>query len=166
MNSQHGEYICHTGAVPSVFAERIRDDMALKLRRVDTWVASIEDKPGALAAKLAALKEAGIPIAFVLARRDPDKPGTGVVFVTPVEGPAQCRAARNAGFAKSASIHTVQVEGVNTRGQGTAIAQALADGELNVRGLSTAFWGSKFIAYVALDTRSQARQAVRLLRWL
>jgi hypothetical protein len=129
-------------------------------------VASIEDKPGALASKLSALAEAGIGIEFVMARRAPDKPGTGVVFVTPIEGPAQCRAAREVGFEKSTSIHTVQVQGVNKRGQGTAIAQALADAEINVRGLSTAFLGSKFIAYVALDTRSQAGQAVRLLRWI
>ena len=53
----------------------------MKAQRVDTWAVSIDDRPGALAAKLKALAAAGINLELVVARRAPDKPGTGVVFL-------------------------------------------------------------------------------------
>jgi hypothetical protein len=82
--------------------------MALKAQRIDTWAAAIEDKPGSLAAKLDALSSAGVNLQFVIARRAPDKPGKGVVFVTPIQGAARCRAARQAGFKQTDRLHAVQ----------------------------------------------------------
>ena len=101
--------------------------MALKVQKVETWVAPLEDQPGSLAAKLSALSDAGISLEFVLARRAPDKPGTGVVFVTPINGAAQCRAAVEAGFRETKSLHALRVEGPDKKGEGTRIARALAE---------------------------------------
>ena len=67
--------------------------MGLTVERVDVWAVSIKDQPGGLAAKLAPLAEAGADLEFAVARRAPDKPGTGVVFVTPLRGDAQTAAA-------------------------------------------------------------------------
>lgn len=39
--------------------------MALKVERVDAWAAPLEDKPGSLAAKLAALADAGINLEYL-----------------------------------------------------------------------------------------------------
>ncbi len=47
--------------------------MELMVEREDVWIASLEDKPGALAAKLAALADAGADLDFVIARRSPDR---------------------------------------------------------------------------------------------
>jgi len=138
--------------------------MALKVQRVDTWAASLEDKRGSLAAKLEALSSAGVNLEFVIARRAPDKPGSGVVFVTPIEGAARSRAAREAGFQKTDSLHTVQIHGLDKRGQGAALVRALANGGLNLRGVSAAAIPPKFVAYIALDTPEDAAKAVRLLR--
>ncbi len=66
--------------------------MALKVSRVDVWAAGLKDKPGRMADKLAALADAGANLQFVIARRAPDKPGTGVVFVTPLKGAKQLKA--------------------------------------------------------------------------
>jgi len=140
--------------------------MALKVQKVDTWAASLEDTPGSLAGKLNALTKGGVNLQFVIARRAPDKPGTGVVFVTPIQGSAGRRAAQEAGFQKTDSLHTVQVQGPDKRGRGAAMMQALADGGLNLRGVSAAAIGTKFIGYIALDTQADAAKAVRLLRAL
>ena len=140
--------------------------MALKVQRVETWAASLEDTPGSLATKLNALSKARVNLQFVIARRAPDKPGTGVVFVTPIKAAAGRRAADAAGFQKTNKIHTVQVQGPDKPGQAGAMVQALADGALNLRGVSAAAIGSKFIAYIALDTRADAAKAARLLRKL
>lgn len=138
--------------------------MAFKIERVDTWAASLEDRPGELAAKLKALAQAGVNLEFVIARRAPDKPGEGVVFVTPVKGTAGLRAARTAGFMKTDSLHTLRLEGADKKGEGSKITQALADSGLNLRGLSAAAINKKFVAHLALDTAADAAKAVRILR--
>ena len=109
--------------------------MALKAERVYTWATSIEDKPGGLAGKLNTLAKAGVNLEFVIARRAPEKSGMGVVFVTPIKGAAQVRAARQAGFEKTESLHTVRIHGADKRGEGARIAQALGE-----RGLETSSW--------------------------
>jgi hypothetical protein len=138
----------------------------MKAQRVDTWAAAIKDKPGALAAKFKALAAAGVNLEFVIARRSPEKRGTGVVFVTPIKGPRQSGAAEAAGFKKTRSLHTVQLEGVNKRGQGARLTQALADKGLNLRGLSAAAIGNRFVCHIALDTEADANKAMRILRGL
>jgi len=138
----------------------------MKAQRVDTWAAPMKDKPGALAAKLKALSAAGVNLEFVVARRAPDKPGTGVVFVTPIKGPKKVRAAKAAGFKKTKSLHTVRIEGPDKRGQGARLAQALANKGLNLRGMSAAAVGKKFVCYIALDGGADAAKAVRVLKSL
>jgi hypothetical protein len=138
--------------------------MALKIERVDTWAASIEDRPGSLASKLNALTGAGVNLDSVIARRAPEKPGSGVVFVTPIQGSAQSRVAREVGFEKTKSLHTVRVEGPNKPGHGVNIAEALAADGLNLRGFTAAAIDKKFVAYLALDTAADAAKAVRILR--
>jgi len=135
----------------------------MKTKRVDTWAAALKDKPGALAAKFNALAAAGANLEFVIARRSPEKRGTGVVFVTPVKGPKQTRAAGAAGFKKTKSLHTVRLEGANKRGQGARLTQALAGRGINLRGFSAAALGNKFIAHIAVDTEAEANQAARIL---
>ena len=140
--------------------------MALKVQRIDTWAAPLEDTPGSLASKLTALSKAGVILEFVIARRAPDKPGTGVVFVTPIQNAAGRRAAQGVGFQKTESLHTVRVQGPDKRGRGSSMTQVLATAGLNLRGISAAAIGSKFTAYIALDTTADAAKAVRLLRTL
>ncbi|MGH7774989.1 MAG: amino acid-binding protein, partial [Candidatus Binatia bacterium] len=67
--------------------------MPYAVRKVDVWVAEIDDRPGGLAEKLEALVKAGANFEFVISRRAPEKPGKGVVFLTPIRGTAQKRAA-------------------------------------------------------------------------
>ncbi len=140
--------------------------MALKVQKVDTWKAMLKDKPGELATKLSALANAGINLEFVIARRAPEKPGTGVVFVAPIEGPANGRAAQQNGFQKTLSMHTVRVEGPDRKGEGAKIAEALAEKGVNLRGFSAASINKKFVAYLALDSSAQAGLAVRALKRL
>lgn len=140
--------------------------MALKVNRVDVWVASIEDRPGSLAGKLNALAEAGAELEFVIARRAPEKPGTGVVFLTPLKGAKQLRAAKKVGFRKTKSLHSVRIEGTDRPGMGAKVSQALADKGVNLRGLSAAAIGKRFVAHIAVDTPADATKAIRILKKL
>jgi hypothetical protein len=71
--------------------------MAYTVKKVNVWAGEIADRPGGLASTLAALQAAGSNIEFLVARRAPDKPGTGVVFLTPISGVKQKGAAQRAG---------------------------------------------------------------------
>jgi hypothetical protein len=136
--------------------------MKVDVSRVDVWAASIKDRPGTLAKKLEALAQADVDLEFAIARRA--KPGTGVVFVTPIKGPRQIRAARKAGFEKTKSLHGVRVATGNKPGFGAEMTLRLADAGINLRGLSGAAIGNRAIFHLAFDSSDDARKAMRLLK--
>ena len=138
--------------------------MALKVARTDIWAASIEDRPGGLNEKLALLADAGAQLEFVLARRAPERPGTGVVFLAPVKGRKQIAAATKAGFHKSKSIKAVRVTGPDTPGLGAKITAVLAEKGINLRGLSAVVMGRRFVLHLALDSAVDAARAAGVLR--
>ena len=140
--------------------------MALKVTRVDTWAASIVDKPGGLAPKLRTLADAGANLEFVIARRAAERPGTGVVFATPIKGAAQTRAAKKGGFEKTDSLHSLRAEGPDKPGLGARLTQALAEAGINLRGLSAAAIGKRCVVHLAFDSAADANKASRLLRVL
>jgi hypothetical protein len=140
--------------------------MKLKVSRTDTWAATIEDRPGGLADKLNALANAGANLKFLIARRAPEQRGRGVVFVTPLKGARQIKAAEAAGFQKTESLHSLCVEGADKPGVGAKLTQALADAGINLRGLSAAAIGKRCVTCLALDTAKDAAKAAALLKKL
>ncbi|MCU0770976.1 MAG: amino acid-binding protein [Verrucomicrobia bacterium] len=138
--------------------------MNIIVEKEDVWAASLEDKPGSLAQKLTVLAEAGADLGFVIARRAPDKPGTGVVFVTPLLGDKEVDAATEIGFNVTQSLHSVRVQGHNEAGAGARLTQKLAKAGINLRGLSAAALGTQFVAHFAFDTEEDAAKAIALLQ--
>lgn len=138
--------------------------MGMNVRSVDVWAASIKDEPGGLAGKLAQLAQAGADLDFIISRRTPDKPGDGVVFVTPLRGDQEIKAATAVGFAISNSLHSVRVEGPNEAGIAARLARMLADAGINIRGLSAAVINERFIIYLALDAGDDVANAMRILK--
>ena len=130
----------------------------------DVWVAGLDDKPGALANKLAALAEAGTDLGFIIARRAPDKLGTGVVFVTPLRGDREIDAATEEGFTVSTHLHSVRVEGQNEPGIAARITRKVGDAGLNLRGFSGAVIGTQYVLHLAFDTAESAQKAIRRLQ--
>jgi hypothetical protein len=137
--------------------------MSVLVERAEVWATSVADEPGATAKKLKTLAEAGADLDFVIARRAPEKPGTGVLFVTPLRGDREIEAATEVGFAVSESLHSVRMEGENRPGIGAELMQKLADAGINLRGISAAVIGTRFIAYLALDTAADAQKAMDTL---
>ncbi len=140
--------------------------MAFKVTQTHVWAAEIEDRPGGLACKLAGLADAGANLECVIARRKPDKAGTGVVFVTPLKGKKVLAAAQAGGFHETARVATLKVEGPDRPGMGTKIAQAVGEAGVNLRGMSAAVLGKNYVCYLALDTDADAKKAAAALRAL
>lgn len=137
--------------------------MELLVEKEEVWAASLEDKPGALAAVLQGLAAAGADLDFIIVRRAPEKPGTGVIFVTPIRGDREIRAATTLGFSATSTLHSVRVEGQNEPGAASKIAQKVADAGINMRGFSAAALGTRFVAHVGLDSAEDANRVVEVL---
>ncbi len=137
--------------------------MVLDVTRVDVWAASIDDRPGGLAKKLAPLAEAVQQLEFVIARRAPGQARKGVVFLTPLKGAAQIRAAKKAGFKKTKGLHSLRVEGPDKPGLGAQMTQLLAQAGINLRGLAAATIGGRCVVNLAFDSAANASKAAGLL---
>jgi hypothetical protein len=138
--------------------------MKVDVSSVDVWAVNIKDRPGALAAKLDALARADVDLEFIISRRVNKKPGKGVVFVTPIKGPRQIRAARKAGFEKTKSLHGIRIAAGNKPGYGAKLAMRLAEAGINLRGLSGAAIGSRAIFHIAFDSSDDAKKAKQLIK--
>src|SRR3954471_24592850 len=117
--------------------------MAIRVTKEEVWAGDLPDRSGGLAAVLEALGGAGASIDCVIARRRPDRPGSGVVFVTPVKGNKVQQAARAAGLGPAADLATVRVEGPDRPGLGGRLTRAVADAGVSMRGLTAAVLGGK-----------------------
>lgn len=138
--------------------------MAYTVKKVDVWAGEIADRPGGLASTVSALSGARANLEFIIARRSQDKPGTGVVFVTPIKGAKQKSAAQAAGLSTTDSLHSVRVEGPDRPGLGAKMTEALAAAGINLRGLSGAAIGRRAVSYLAFDNAADAVTAISVLR--
>ena len=138
--------------------------MAYSVKKVEVWAGEIADRPGGLGGTVEALSGAGANLEFIVARRAPDKPGAGVVFLTPIKGAKQKSAAQGAGLATTDSLHSVRVEGPDRAGLGAKMTNALAEAGINLRGLSAAALGRRGVSYFAFDSAADADAAIRVLK--
>jgi hypothetical protein len=127
--------------------------MALKVTKTEMWSVTIDDRAGGAAEKIEPLAGAGANFEFVFARRTPEQPGKGVVFVTPVKGAKVVKVAKSVGFEKPADIHGLRLEGSDKPG-------------ISFRAISASAVGRKFVCHVALDSAADAARAATLLRRL
>ena len=138
--------------------------MATTAKKVEVWAGDLPDRPGGLAQVMEALSEAGASVECVIARRQPDRPGSGVVFVTPIKGNKSQDAARSAGLAPATNIATLRVQGPDRAGVGAAISRAIADEGINLRGLSCAVLGNTYVAYFGFDGNADADRAAQAIK--
>jgi len=130
------------------------------IERADVWSASIADKTGGLSWLLKGMDEAGADFNFIIARRTPENPGSGVVFVTPIRGDKEIEAASTLGFSLTRSVDAVRYEAENKPGATARLTSMLADEGINIRGLSVAVIGKRFVAYIGFDSSSDAEKAI------
>ncbi|HZC35073.1 MAG TPA: hypothetical protein VE242_05640 [Chthoniobacterales bacterium] len=140
--------------------------MSLTVTKVDVWAAQIEDQPGGLAKILGAVADAGGNLECVVARRDPAKTGKGVAFITPVKGANVRKAGKAEGLAPAEKLATLRVEGNDAPGLGFQFTSAIAKAGINLRGVSGAAVGRKFVVYLGFDGDADAAKAARVLKSL
>ena len=140
--------------------------MALKSTKVEVWAVSIDDRSGGVADKLEPLAKAGANFEMVFARRTPENPDKGMLFVTPVKGAKVTRAAREAGMGTPQTIYSVRIEGADRPGLGAKIARALGNAGISFRGISGIAIGGRFLSYIACDSARDQAKAIAALKKL
>jgi hypothetical protein len=138
--------------------------MSLKVTKIDVWSGEIRDQPGGLAGVLRQLAATKANLEMVVARRQPDKPGTGIVFLAPLKGQKATESAAMAGLGPTAAVAALRVEGSDRPGLGAQMTSAMADAGINLRGLSAASLGSRFVAYLAFDGAEDAEKAAKAIK--
>src|ERR1051326_3251194 len=137
--------------------------MGFRLERVHIWSGEIQDKAGGMASKLAPLAEAGADLEYIVTRRQSERPGSAMLYVAPVTGPAQVRAARLAGLAETHDTVVLRVEGDNEAGLGYRLTQQWATAGINLQGLTMSVVGPRFVGYAKFDTVGDANRAAQIL---
>jgi hypothetical protein len=137
--------------------------MSFKWDHVHVWSCEIADESGAAAAKLALLAKAGANLQYINTQRLAHKPGFGILYIAPVTGPAQVRAARSAGFIENDDLHLHRIEGDNEAGLAHRLTQQWELAGISLQGLTMAVMNNKFVGYVAFDTINDANQAAQIL---
>jgi hypothetical protein len=137
--------------------------MALLVSKVEVWAGDLPDQAGGLARVLEALVDGGADLECVIGRRRPEEPGSGEVFVTPIKSKKAQTAAQSVGLART-DIATLRIEGPDKPGLGARMMRAVAEGGVNVRGISALVLGNKFVAYMGFDNPADLAAAMKALK--
>lgn len=136
--------------------------MAYGFKAVDVWVADIVNAPGMLARVLEGLHNAGAQLEFMIARRVTER--SSRVFLAPLKGAKQLKAAADAGLVRAAGLHTLRIEGPDRPGLGAAITRAVAAKDLNLRGASAAAVGRNLVLHLAFVSGEELKEATKVVR--
>jgi hypothetical protein len=138
--------------------------MGSSVKKIDVWTGEMDDRPGTLDEKLQPLADAGADLTFILARPQADKPGKSVVFLGPVKGNKQTKAAEAAGLALAPNIAGLHFEGKNKAGSASRVTHALAAAGINLRGLMAATIGNKFMLMIAFNSELDAEEGLKVIK--
>jgi hypothetical protein len=137
--------------------------MSFRYDRVHVWSCEVPDEPGGVAKRLAALAEAGENLEYVGTRRMPDKPGFGILYIAPVTGPDQIKAAKSVGLREVSTPVVIRVTGDNKAGLAHRLTHDWAVAGISFQGLSMMTLGEKFVGYAAFDNAADANRAATIL---
>lgn len=135
--------------------------MKYRITKEYVWAGTIPDHPGALAEKLRALSSGGLNLELIVSRRE--KPGLGVMFVSPLRTLEEVETAEKAGLSTKNSFRIIRVRGPNAVGLGARIGAALAEAGLNVRDFTAAALGDQSVTNIAFDNDADGDRAKQIL---
>lgn len=137
--------------------------MSFKLERVHVWSCETADQPGATAAKLSFLAQAGANLEYIYTKRQANKPGAGYLMVAPITGPTQQRAAKAAGLSETEDLVLRRFEGDNEAGLAHRLTQQWELANISFQALTMCVLGNRFVGYVAFDSVDDANRAAQIL---
>ena len=138
--------------------------MPYTINKVNVWATDVPNQPGTLARVLEGLSNAGAQLEFMIARKVDES--ISRVFVAPIKGAKQHRAASDVGLTRAAGMHSLRIEGPDRAGLGAEITRAVSEKGINLRGASAAAIGRKAVLYLAVESEQNLKEAMRVVRKL
>jgi hypothetical protein len=112
---------------------------------------------------LSLLAQAGANLEFIYTKRLENRPGMGMLFIAPITGAMQLRAARSAGLSETDNPVVLRVEGDNQAGLAHRLTQQWALAGLSLQGLMMSVLDDKFVGYASFDTVADSNRAAAIL---
>ena len=140
--------------------------MAITVKKIELWNATVENRPGALARILEPLAEAGADLEVVMGTSMPGDDGMASIGVFPVKGRKAMSAARSAGLEPAASMPSLLVTGENYAGIGRQMSEALAQAGIDIGVAFAQVVGENFSALFGFAKPEDAARAATLLKKL
>lgn len=138
--------------------------MTTEITTADVWVGEVDDAPTTLADKLEILLRAGANLEFAILRPSADiMCGKSLLFVAPLVGAAQERAAAEAGLERSAALHALRIVGPDRPGQIAGISRALAEHGIRISAVWAAAFADHSVQYIRFESGADAKRAAQLL---
>lgn len=137
--------------------------MAITVKRVSLWRASVENRPGTLARILAGQAAARASLDVVMGYTVPGEGAHAVIEVHPVKGKKAADAARAAGLSASPTP-TLLVTGDDRAGIGHAMTQELADAGINLSFMVAQVAGRRYSAVFGFESEADAARATALIK--
>lgn len=137
--------------------------MAVTVRKITVYRTEVENRAGALATLLEALRAAKGSLDVVMGYRVPGQHERAVIEVWPVSGKKMSLAAESVGL-KPSETPTLLVLGDDKPGLGHAMARALADAGVNLVFLVAQVVGRRYSAVFGFESAADADRAVGLLK--
>lgn len=137
--------------------------MAITVKRVSLWRASVANRPGTLAQILAGQAAARASLEVVMGYTVPGEGAHAVIEVHPVKGRKATDAARAAGLSASPTP-VLLVTGDDRAGIGHAMTQALADAGINLSFMVAQVAGRRYSAVFGFESEADAARATALIK--
>lgn len=135
--------------------------MSYDVKKVDVWAGDFVNRPGMLARVLEALTSGGAELDLVIGRQISAR--TSRIYVAPLRTKKQKDAAREVGLVPADGMFSLRVEGPDRAGLGAAMARAIAAADVNIRGVTAATIGVKFVCYFGFKTEAELQIAKKAL---
>ena len=132
--------------------------------RVEVWAASIQDQPGGLAKVLRGLRDAGADLELIIARRARRSREPASCSWPRCVATRRLRLRRCWASMSPAAFNRSVLKEITNPAIASEMADKLAAAGVNLRGLTAAVMGTKFIMYIGLDNAADAARVVDLLR--
>ena len=137
--------------------------MAISVKRVSLWRASVDNRPGALARILAGQAAAGASLEVVMGYALPGERQHAVVEIHPVKAKKAVAAAQAAGLSAS-STPTLLVSGDDRAGVGHAMTRAIAEAGINLSFMVAQVVGRRYSAVFGFESEADAARATALIK--
>lgn len=135
--------------------------MSYAVKKVDVWAGDFVNRPGMLARVLEALTAAGAELDLLIGRQISAR--TSRIYVAPLKTKKQKDAACEVGLVPAAGMFSLRVEGPDRAGLGAEMARAIAAADVNIRGVTAATFGNKFVCYFGFKTEAELQVAKKAL---